>query len=86
MRRALTATLASLALAAGLSAAPAAASAGQLLPVDWYRVGPYSTLEYCRVALADAAANGEYTGLGPCRWYAASPLWPAGYYFAVYIP
>ncbi|GII88153.1 hypothetical protein Ssi03_61430 [Sphaerisporangium siamense] len=57
-----------------------------LLPPDWYRSSYYPTMEACRVGLADAAANGQYTGLSACYYYAGDRNYRAGYYFNIYIP
>jgi hypothetical protein len=56
------------------------------LPPDWYYSGRYETMAACQVGFQDAAENGEFTGLGPCRWYAGDRYRPAGYYFLMYIP
>ncbi|MGW0481781.1 hypothetical protein [Nonomuraea sp. NPDC003214] len=66
---------------------PASAGGHALAPVppDWYWSSRYDTLAACEVAFEDAAMNGQYTGLAPCRWY-QDRYRAAGYYFLMYIP
>ncbi|RJL35643.1 hypothetical protein [Bailinhaonella thermotolerans] len=69
-------------------AAPAAAERHALspLPPDWYWSARYDTMAACDAAFEDAAQNGGYTGLAPCRWYAGDRHRLPGYYFLIYIP
>ncbi|WP_158558296.1 hypothetical protein [Spongiactinospora gelatinilytica] len=56
------------------------------LPPNWYYSSRYETLAACHAGLQDAAQNGEFTGLAPCRYYPGDQHRQAGWYFLMYIP
>ncbi|MEV0389412.1 hypothetical protein [Nonomuraea sp. NPDC050643] len=71
---------------AGVTSASAGRHALSPLPPDWYWSGRYETMDACDVGFQDAAENGQFTGLGPCRWDGGDRYRLAGYYFLMYIP
>ncbi|MFF4989297.1 hypothetical protein ACFY19_19055 [Streptosporangium saharense] len=70
----------------GAASASAESRAFSPLPPDTYWSLRYETREACWVGYQDAAENGEFTGLGPCRWYGGDRQNQAGWYFTIYIP
>ncbi|MEU1879104.1 hypothetical protein ABZ470_17470 [Streptosporangium sp. NPDC020072] len=70
----------------GVSAESRAFSAFAPLPPNWYWSSRYETSEACWAGYRDAAENGDFTGLGGCRWDSGDRYRQAGYYFLKYIP
>ncbi|WP_158578636.1 hypothetical protein [Spongiactinospora rosea] len=56
------------------------------IPPNYYYSRRYETLAACYAGLRDAAENGDFTGLAPCRYYPGDQYRQAGWYYLMYIP